>query len=183
LLLFQSVSSRAVVALEIYNFVIVYLKEKNMRNKILKCIACSLIFLIPAAQASDEVKHVPGIFIGTTHFDSESEFTFGIEYEYKFTNEWGAGVVYERTNDAHHGDGTAVVLASLFYHPTKKIRLGIGFGEERIGGGHPHNEDLYRISSAYDFHVGDFGIAPTVAVDFIDDEEAIVIGFAITRPF
>lgn len=176
-------SSRSVVALEIYNFVIVYLKEKNMRNKILKCIACSLIFLIPAAQASDEVKHVPGIFIGTTHFDSESEFTFGIEYEYKFTNEWGAGVVYERTNDAHHGDGTAVVLASLFYHPTKNIRLGVGFGEERIGGGHPHNEDLYRISSAYDFHVEDFGIAPTVAVDFIDDEEAIVIGFAITRPF
>lgn len=154
-----------------------------MRNKILKCIACSLIFLIPAAQASDEVKHLPGIFIGTTHFDSESEFTFGIEYEYKFTNEWGAGVVYERTNDAHHGDGTAVVLASLFYHPTKNIRLGVGFGEERIGGGHPHNEDLYRISSAYDFHVEDFGIAPTVAVDFIDDEEAIVIGFAITRPF
>ncbi|MDO6834158.1 hypothetical protein Q4596_00915 [Pseudoalteromonas carrageenovora] len=154
-----------------------------MRNKILKCIACSLIFLIPVAQASDEVKHVPGIFIGTTHFDSESEFTFGIEYEYKFTNEWGAGVVYERTNDAHHGDGTAVVLASLFYHPTKNIRLGVGFGEERIGGGHPHNEDLYRISSAYDFHVGAFGIAPTVAVDFIDDEEAIVIGFAITRPF
>lgn len=182
-MLFQSVSSRSVVALEIYNFVIVYLKEKNMRNKILKCIACSLIFLIPAAQASDEVKHVPGIFIGTTHFDSESEFTFGIEYEYKFTNEWGAGVVYERTNDAHHGDGTAVVLASLFYHPTKNIRLGVGFGEERIGGGHPHNEDLYRISSAYDFHVEDFGIAPTVAVDFIDDEEAIVIGFAITRPF
>lgn len=176
-------SSRSVVALEIYNFVIVYLKEKNMRNKILKCIACSLIFLIPAAQASDEVKHLPGIFIGTTHFDSESEFTFGIEYEYKFTNEWGAGVVYERTNDAHHGDGTAVVLASLFYHPTKNIRLGVGFGEERIGGGHPHNEDLYRISSAYDFHVEDFGIAPTVAVDFIDDEEAIVIGFAITRPF
>ncbi|TMP03154.1 hypothetical protein CWC11_15045 [Pseudoalteromonas sp. S3178] len=154
-----------------------------MRNKILKCIACSLIFLIPTVQASEEVKHIPGIFIGTTHFDSESEFTFGIEYEYKFTDEWGAGVVYERTNDAHHGDGTAVVLASLFYHPTKNIRFGVGFGEERIGGGHPHNEDLYRISSAYDFHVGDFGIAPTVAVDFIDDEEAIVIGFAITRPF
>lgn len=154
-----------------------------MKNKVLKLTAYFFIFLTPAVQASDEVKHIPGIFIGTTHFDSESEFTFGVEYEYKITQEWGAGVVYERTNDAHHGDGTAVALASVYYHPTKNIRFGVGYGEERIGGVHPHNEDLYRISSAYDFHVGDFGIAPTIGIDFIDDEEAIVVGFAITRPF
>ncbi|QCU73191.1 hypothetical protein [Pseudoalteromonas distincta] len=154
-----------------------------MKNKTVKLTVCLLTFLAPIAQASDEVKHIPGFFIGTTHFDSETEFTFGVEYEYKFTQDWGAGVVFERTNDAHHGDGTAVALASLYYHPTKSIRLGVGYGEERIGGSHPHNEDLYRISSAYDFHIGDFGIAPTIAVDFIDDEEAIVVGLAITRPF
>ena len=76
-----------------------------------------------------------------------------------------------------------MALASIYYHPTKNIRLGAGIGQERIGGGHPHEEDLYRISVAYDFHVKEFGIAPTIAVDFVDDEEAIVFGIAFTRPF
>jgi hypothetical protein len=31
--------------------------------------------------------------------------------------------------------------------------------------------------------VKEFGIAPTIAVDFVDDEEAIVFGIAFTRPF
>lgn len=154
-----------------------------MKVKLFSLSLFSTIIFTTCTQAAESAKHIPGVFIGATHVESETEFTFGFEYEYKLNKKWGVGAVFERTNKAHHNDGVAVALASIYYHPTKNIRLGAGIGQERIGGGHPHEEDLYRISVAYDFHVKEFGIAPTIAVDFVDDEEAIVFGIAFTRPF
>lgn len=133
--------------------------------------------------AAGDVKHIPGIFLGYTTVDSETEFTLGLEYEYKFTPNWGAGLVYEETSQGHHGEGVNVFVASVFYHPDNYLKFGVGIGEEEIEGHHPHTEDLYRISAAYDFHLGDFGVAPTVAVDFIDGNEAFVVGIALVRPF
>lgn len=133
--------------------------------------------------AAGNSHHFPGIFVGYTHAQSETEFTYGFEYEYKFNQSWGVGAIYEKVDDAHHGDGVSVKVAKLFYHPTSNLRFGIGFGEEKIGGYHPHTEDLYRISASYEHHVGQFGIAPTIAVDFIDGEEAYVFGIALIRPF
>lgn len=152
----------------------------STKKVLLSAILLSMSNLVIAA---GDAHHFPGIFIGMTHAQSETEFTYGIEYEYKFNSQWGLGAVYEKTDDAHHEDGVTVKLASLYFHPTKNVRLGAGFGEEKIGGAHPHTEDLYRVSASYDFHVGDFGIAPTVAVDFIDSEEAYVFGVAFIRPF
>jgi hypothetical protein len=154
-----------------------------MRNSLIILALTTTLIVSTNAQAAEEVKHIPGVFLGATHVDSDTEFTFGFEYEYKLDGNWGVGAIYERSNGAHHNDGVAVVLASIYYHPTKNIRLGAGIGQERIGGGHPHKEDLYRVSAAYDFHMQGFGIAPTIAVDFVDDEEAIVFGIAITKPF
>lgn len=141
------------------------------------------ITLAPVALAADNAHHFPGIFVGATHADSQTELTLGIEYEYKFNDIFGIGGLYEKTNNAHHGDGVSVKLASLYYHPNKHWRFGLGAGEERIGGDHPHTETLYRISAAYDIHFNEFGLAPTFAVDFIDDDEAYVFGISITRPF
>lgn len=154
-----------------------------MKNKTLGIISLLLMPLATTVQASDEVKHIPGIFIGATHFDSETEITFGLEYEYKIDHQWGVGAVYEKTSEAHHGEGVSVSLISAFYHPNNNVRLGLGLGQERVGGYHPHTENLYRVSAGYDFHVERFGIAPTVAVDFVDGEEALVFGVAFTRPF
>jgi hypothetical protein len=135
------------------------------------------------AFAAGDAHHFPGVFIGMTHAEGETEFTYGVEYEYKFNRSWGIGAIYEKTDNAHHKDGVTLKIAEVFYHPGKDIRLGLGFGEEKIGGDHPHTEDLYRLSASYDFHVGDFGIVPTFAVDFINDEEAYVFGVAFVRPF
>lgn len=136
-----------------------------------------------ARASPEEHHHFPAVFVGGTSFDSEIEFTYGFEYEYKFTSRWGAGVVIEKTNDAHHGDGTTITLASLFLHPWEDLRVGAGFGKERVGGHHSHKENLTRISASYDFHVTDFGIAPTIAVDFIDGETATVFGVAFVKSF
>lgn len=134
-------------------------------------------------KAATDAHHFPGIFFGYTHAKSKTEFTYGFEYEYKFNQTWGAGFVYEKIDDAHYGDGVTVKVAEIFYHPFKNVRFGFGSGEEKIGGAHPHTEDLFRLSASYEYHIGDYGIEPTFAVDFIDGDEAYVFGVAFIRPF
>ena len=136
-----------------------------------------------SVNASDKSHNFPGIFFGYTNASDETHFTYGFEYEYKFNQTWGVGGVYEKIDDAHHGDGVTVTVAELFYHPLNNVRIGVGVGEEKIGGDHPHTEDLYRLTASYEYHIGDFGLAPTIAVDFIDGEKAYVFGVALIRPF
>ena len=141
--------------------------------------------------AGTEKHHFPGIFLGATTADSETEFSFGFEYEYKFSKRWGAGLVFEKTNDAHHGAGVDISLAAVYLHPWKELRIGAGFGQEKVGSytdddNHHHQgfkEDLVRVSLSYDFHISDFGVAPTIAVDFIDGETTTVVGLAFIKAF
>jgi predicted porin len=133
--------------------------------------------------AADNAHHFPGVFIGYTNANDETHFTYGLEYEYKFNRTWGLGAVYEKIDNAHHGDGVTVKVAELFYHPLNSLRFGLGIGKEKVGGAHPHSEDLYRLSASYEYHVGDFGLEPTFAVDFIDGEQAYVLGVVLVRPF
>lgn len=140
-------------------------------------------------------KHIPGVFIGFTRANSETEFSYGIEYEYKISKQWGAGLVYEKTDDAHHGAGVDVALAAVYLHPWKELRVGLGFGKETVGSydeddghGHihhhaSHKEDVIRTSLSYDFHVGEFGVAPTLAFDFVGSQTATVFGVAIVKAF
>lgn len=154
-----------------------------MKASLIKLALITAFLSSTSIQAAENAKHIPGVFVGATHVKSETEFTFGLEYEYKLNKTWGVGAVYERSNGAHHNDGVAVALASIYYHPNKNIRLGAGIGQERVGGGHPHEENLYRLSAAYDFHFQGFGVAPTVAVDFVGGDEALIFGVAFTKPF
>ncbi|BDX04730.1 hypothetical protein [Planctobacterium marinum] len=135
------------------------------------------------AYAAGDAKHYPGFFFGATHVDSETDATFGIEYEYKLSTEFGVGGVWERTKDAHHGDGVNVWVGSFFYHPDEHWRLGIGFGEERVGGYKTKHHDLMRLSAAYEYHLENIIVAPELAVDFIGDEEATLAGVSILYPF
>ena len=156
-----------------------------MKSKTLLAIGVfTALTTLPVLASSDESpKHIPGVFLGFTNFESETDFTYGIEYEYKFSKQWGAGFVYERTDNGHDGDGTDLALAALYVHPWKYLRVGVGFGQDRIDYDNDRKEGLVRASFSYDFHVGDFGVAPTLAFDFIDGETATVFGIAIVRPF
>lgn len=118
--------------------------------------------------------------------ESETDFTIGVEYEYKFSEHWGAGVAWERTNGAHDGLGTTVYLGALYWHPSGMWRLGAGVGQEEVGGDahhHSHRETLVRASAGYEFLLGGLGIQPALAVDFIGSDTAVVIGIAFTKPF
>lgn len=161
-----------------------FVDQRINMNLIPKLIlSASALLLASQSSAAGNAHHFPGVFVGYTHAESKTEFTYGLEYEYKFNSEWGLGAIYEKTDDAHHGDGVTVKIIEAFYHPTSYLRLGAGVGKEKIGGDHPHSEDLYRLSVSYEYHIGDYGIEPTIAVDFIDGEEAYVLGVAFIRPF
>lgn len=149
-----------------------------------KIMAATLFSLSSGAlQAAGDATHYPGIFIGTTTFNGETDTTLGFEYEYKFNPYFGVGGVWERSKDGHDGDGVNVWVGSFFYHPTEHWRLGFGFGEERIGGYKTKHHSLMRVSAAYEFFGDGYIIAPELAVDFIGDEEATVAGVSILFPF
>lgn len=155
-----------------------------MKNLILAvCVCIVFAFIGNNVNAKEGAHHFPEIFIGATTFGSETEFSYALEYEYKFTDKWGAGLIYERTDKAHHGDGTRLKIAVLYYHPEPFLRFGLGIGKEKVGGYHPHEEDLVRLVASYDYHFEYFSVAPTVAVDFIDGENAYVVGLGFIKPF
>jgi hypothetical protein len=174
---------------ELYAPFLDYTKERESYMSIKKgltvvgLLAGAVMFSPIAVLAADVKTHYPGIFLGQTESAGEREFTYGLEYEYRFDRHWGFGATYERIDDAHHGDGVTVSVGSLYYHPDNHWRFGFGLGKERIGGHDPHSETLTRLSTSYDYHVGQFGIAPTVAVDFIDGKKAYVVGVALVMPF
>ncbi len=137
-----------------------------------------------ASGEGEFTRHNLGIFLGGTnapHYDTE--FTWGVEYGFRFTPHVGVGIVYEETDEGHGGDGTEVWVANIYVNPFSNWRLGLGAGEEEIGGSHGHTETLYRASAAYHIHVGKFAISPMVAVDRIDGDNTYVFGAAFSRPF
>jgi hypothetical protein len=127
--------------------------------------------------------HVPGLFLGVTSGDGEDTFTVGLEYEYMLNQHFGIGAVYERSPDRHHGDGTAIGLLTLNWHPQGAWRILAGAGRERVFDSKAHEYSVYRVGASYDFHLGKFGIAPSVALDFVNNKTNIVYGFALVRPF
>ena len=143
----------------------------------------SMMCAAPVMAEATSNKHIVGLFLGTANIDNDRDFAYGLEYEYKFNDTWGLGPVFEKTTNAHGGDGVYVRLVSLYAHVTPSIRLGLGYGEESIGE-HSGSEDLIRASAAYDFHFdGGLGIAPTLALDFVDGERNEIFGIEFTKSF
>jgi len=157
----------------------------SKQMKVLLPLTLALLMNTPfLSHAKEHATHYPGIFLGSTKFDGETNFTYGLEYEYRLTSSWGLGGAYERINKAHHGDGATVWTAMGFYHPMKSIKLGIGVGQERLGGGHPKNKELIRFAAAYEYHLTDrIEVAPTIDIDLIDGDVAFVAGLAFLVTF
>jgi hypothetical protein len=144
----------------------------------------ALVLLSTSVLASDQELHnFPAVFVGATVDDSETEFSYGLEYEYKVNSSWGVGATYEHTEEAEEGAGIDIYVASAYYHPWKSLRIGAGFGKEKIGGHHAETEDLARITLGYDFHVAHLDIAPVIATDFVHGHASNVIGLSIGMPF
>jgi hypothetical protein len=115
--------------------------------------------------------HVIGLFAGMTDTKSEREFTYGIEYEFRFSKMFGAGLIYETSPDLAHGAGVDVGFVALHLHPIGDLRVTAGIGQEKS---HGHKQDAYRLGLAYDFPIGShYAVAPTANVDFVEVENAV----------
>ena len=92
-------------------------------------LALLLVILSPsmsvlAEGSGDYTRHNIGVFLGAENEASgPTESTWGLEYGYRFTPHFGFGVVYEKTDEAHHGDGAEVLLGSLYCNPYANWRL------------------------------------------------------------
>lgn len=152
-----------------------------MQKKLVICLIC-LLYVLPVF-ANDDKHHFPGIFVGTTHADDEFYNTIGLEYEYRLSQSTGVGVAYEHVSDYHEGAGANLFALQMFYHPNTHIKLGVGVGQERIGGHDARSDVFYRLSAAYEYHVEPFEIEPTIDVDLLDGETSVVVGVAFVMPF
>jgi hypothetical protein len=148
----------------------------------------------PSIAADDGAmkRHLPGVFMGVTSGGGETDYTIGLEYEYRATQMLGFGVIAEHTPDRHSGDGVSVALGALHVHPLGDWRLTAAYGWEDVhdasvkiakGKKPTKNEDVFRLGAAYDFHVGQFGLAPSLNVDFVGGKEVAVFGISVVRPF
>lgn len=133
-----------------------------------------LIFILSAltynyAFAGDHHHHV-AIFTGATHAHGVSYGTVGLEYEYRLTEMWGLGGLYEsiQTNPS-----TAVTVLFGSLH-IDALKFSAGFGKETING---HSESLQRLSLAYDFDVNvqALTVSPSVSYDFINGGQSAVL--------
>ena len=82
----------------------------------------TFLCILPCAQAAAAEGHTTlkhhsiGVIIADSdERNGEDDLTLGLEYEYRFNEKIGTGVVYEHTKNAHHGDGVSVGL--LIWRP------------------------------------------------------------------
>jgi hypothetical protein len=99
----------------------------------------------------------------------------GIEYERRFSQSFGVGVLAEHT----FGELDFRVYSVPFAYHTDRWKFYIAPGVEDGD----HTEFLLRLGGEYGFEVGAWEIAPQVDVDFVDSHVIPVLGVTFGKGF
>jgi hypothetical protein len=122
-------------------------------------------------------RHHVGLMLGNTHEEGEDEFTIGLDYEYRFSQYFGIGLIGEYVGeDAREGVG----MGLLFIHPYKGFRFLAGAGVK------PKAEEtkfIWRLGIGYRFPIGNWTIAPEFNVDFTEGRVVEVYGVSFGYGF
>jgi hypothetical protein len=59
------------------------------------------VLLSPEILAEGDARHFPDIFVGVLDTEHGDKTLLGLEYEYKFSPRWGAGIVYDDAEKTH----------------------------------------------------------------------------------
>ena len=133
------------------------------------------------------------LFLGATTFykNNESYFSIGLDYLYRPNNErpWAYSIMAEVIFAEH----TEYVIALPLYSYIKGewwFRTGPGIEiiqEEEHHGDEVESKNqiefLFRIGTGYSFHVGRFVLSPSVDIDFVRNNNALVWGLNIGYSF
>ena len=124
--------------------------------------------------------HHLSVIVGGTYVDAAdvTEFTLGIDYEYRLTPLLGLGFV------AEHAFGeidATTLLAVADIHLVKGLAVQIGPGIEIT----PDEEfAIGRLGLLYEFEIGhDYTLSPQLHFDLSSGEDAVVFGLAFGRAF
>ena len=155
------------------------------------CLLTALLlvsFVCPRALAAGETEeagheashhHLEATF-GAAYNDGKSAVFTGFEYEYRFSHLMGVGAFLDGTFDGFDLAAAGVVAN---FHPAGRWKVLAGVGVERKLGGDTDKKFL-RVGGAYEFHLGNGTISPTVAYDFVENNKDVVyVGVAIGFEF
>ena len=155
----------------------------RLRVLVLSVAVFALIMPVQVLSAEEEHKeshyhrnHV-GLFLGNTYEEGEDEFTIGLDYEYRFSQYFGIGLLGEYVGeDAREGVG----MVLLFIHPYKGFRFVAAAGVK------PKAEEtkfIWRLGIGYRFPIGNWTIAPEFNLDFTEGRTVEVFGVSFGYGF
>ena len=170
-------------------------EAETMTSPIGHCVRYLLLtalFLVPvtyphilAAGETEEAEHghshhhLEATF-GAGYTDGKNGVFTGFEYEYRVNPMFGVGAFVDGTFD---GFELAAVGVVANFHPTGRWKVLTGLGVERKIGD-DKDKRFFRVGGAYEFHVGNGTISPTVAYDFLENHKDVVYaGVAIGFEF
>ena len=137
----------------------------------------ALLALARSAAAEEETFKRNGIelFGGATFNESETNASFGLNYERRVTEKFGIGGLVEYTN------GREWIYAVPFsWRITDLWKVIVAPGWEHEEG---ENTYLTRIGTSYEFEIGEMTLAPEINFDFVDGDTAIVAGVSLGWAF
>jgi len=123
-------------------------------------------------------KNHVALFLGVVDEHAETAFSLGLDYERRFSRLFGIGIL---THYAFGDVRSFALAAPIFLHATDRLKFSLAAGFEDAD--HEDRETLIRLGVEYAFEVGRLTIAPMFAVDFVEDEEILVLGVNIGRGF
>jgi hypothetical protein len=159
-------------------------RETLMRMSIL-CFAL-LSFSHGSLAGGDIPYHHLALFLGFGVEDKknhdENTQAAGLEYEYRFSDNWGVGAVYEQLGEDAIRNEVLVIPVSLHIGHGWRFFAGPGYewhssnnadeshDESGKEGGHKHKDKfLLRLGAGYEFKIGEhWSIAPELLVDAIE---------------
>ena len=118
-----------------------------------------------------------GLMLGNTHEEGEDDFTVGLDYEYRFTEYVGIGVLLEFVGKDYR---EAVAMVPLFIHPYKGFRFLAAAG---VKPKKDAEKFIWRLGIGYRFPVGNWTIAPEFNVDFTEGRVVEVYGISLGYGF
>ena len=156
--------------------------------------SAALLSLSLPTQAGEIPYHHLALFLGfgieEKKDHDEDTHAVGVEYEYRFSQNWGVGAVYEQLGEDSIRNEVLVVPFSLHLGHGWRIFTGPGYewhddsnaqkshDDEGDKGEHGHKDKwLWRLGAGYEFKVGEhWSIAPEVLVDALEGGDNTWIG-------
>jgi hypothetical protein len=125
-----------------------------------------------AAEHEHEGPNEIAISLGVVHEGGENDGAVGLEYERRFSESFGAGLLVERS----WGDHSATIYALPLVRHVDQWKFFLAPG---IEDGHDHREELVRIGTGYEIETGITKVTPGVAIDFVGGETVYILSIAL----